>query len=101
MSQRHLLDLKGFVGNMRRIDVVTADGSFDCQGNPDEQEALVSSLHYLRGCGRTLPSGPRRLVCTEDVHSVRALLRLPALPVKLLLPLRQRLQTGHQQSREL
>lgn len=46
MIQQHLLDLQAFVSNMRRVDLVTADGSFDCQENPDEQEALVSSLHY-------------------------------------------------------
>ncbi|XP_006641524.2 cap-specific mRNA (nucleoside-2'-O-)-methyltransferase 2 [Lepisosteus oculatus] len=46
MSQKHLLELKRFTSNMRAIDLVTADGSFDCQGNPDEQEALVASLHY-------------------------------------------------------
>ncbi|KAL1007301.1 hypothetical protein UPYG_G00084700 [Umbra pygmaea] len=46
MSQNHLLELQGFVRNMRSVDMVTADGSFDCQGNPDEQEALVAPLHY-------------------------------------------------------
>lgn len=46
MIQKHLLDLQVFVSNMRRVDLVTADGSFDCQENPDEQEALVASLHY-------------------------------------------------------
>ncbi|XP_074474979.1 cap-specific mRNA (nucleoside-2'-O-)-methyltransferase 2 [Sebastes fasciatus] len=46
MVQKHVLELKAFVANMRRVDVVTADGSFDCQENPDEQEALVASLHY-------------------------------------------------------
>lgn len=46
MIQKHLLDLQAFVSNMRRVDLVTADGSFDCQENPDEQEALVASLHY-------------------------------------------------------
>ncbi|XP_029000802.1 cap-specific mRNA (nucleoside-2'-O-)-methyltransferase 2 isoform X2 [Betta splendens] len=46
MRQQHLVELQGFVSNMRRVDVVTADGSFDCQENPDEQEALVASLHY-------------------------------------------------------
>ncbi|KAM4593060.1 cap-specific mRNA (nucleoside-2'-O-)-methyltransferase 2 isoform 2-T2 [Odontesthes bonariensis] len=46
MIQKHLIDLQGFVSNMRRVDLVTADGSFDCQENPDEQEALVASLHY-------------------------------------------------------
>ncbi|XP_028258578.1 cap-specific mRNA (nucleoside-2'-O-)-methyltransferase 2 isoform X2 [Parambassis ranga] len=46
MIQQHLLDLQAFVSNMRRVDLVTADGSFDCQENPDEQEALVASLHY-------------------------------------------------------
>ncbi|XP_041848992.1 cap-specific mRNA (nucleoside-2'-O-)-methyltransferase 2 isoform X2 [Melanotaenia boesemani] len=46
MIQKHLLDMQAFVSNMRRVDLVTADGSFDCQENPDEQEALVASLHY-------------------------------------------------------
>lgn len=46
MIQNHLLELQTFVSNMRRVDLVTADGSFDCQENPDEQEALVASLHY-------------------------------------------------------
>ncbi|XP_029354829.1 cap-specific mRNA (nucleoside-2'-O-)-methyltransferase 2 [Echeneis naucrates] len=46
MIQKHLLELQVFVSNMHRVDIVTADGSFDCQENPDEQEALVASLHY-------------------------------------------------------
>ncbi|CAL9701815.1 unnamed protein product [Knipowitschia caucasica] len=46
MIQKHLLELQAFVANMYRVDLVTADGSFDCQENPDEQEALVASLHY-------------------------------------------------------
>ncbi|XP_044056215.1 cap-specific mRNA (nucleoside-2'-O-)-methyltransferase 2 [Siniperca chuatsi] len=46
MIQKHLLELQAFVSNMRRVDLVTADGSFDCQENPDEQEALVASLHF-------------------------------------------------------
>lgn len=46
MIQKHLLELQAFVGNMHRVDIVTADGSFDCQENPDEQEVLVASLHY-------------------------------------------------------
>lgn len=46
MIQKHLLELQAFVANMHRVDLVTADGSFDCQENPDEQETLVASLHY-------------------------------------------------------
>ncbi|XP_031702331.1 cap-specific mRNA (nucleoside-2'-O-)-methyltransferase 2 [Anarrhichthys ocellatus] len=46
MIQNHLLELQAFVANMRRVDVVTADGSVDCQEKPDDQEALVASLLY-------------------------------------------------------
>lgn len=54
MIQKHLLDLQAFVSNMRRVDLVTADGSFDCQENPDEQEALVASLHYCEAVAALL-----------------------------------------------
>lgn len=46
MLQKHLLELQVFVGNMRSVDLVTADGSFDCQGDPGEQESLVAPLQY-------------------------------------------------------
>uniref|UniRef100_A0A4W5PJ09 Cap-specific mRNA (nucleoside-2'-O-)-methyltransferase 2 n=1 Tax=Hucho hucho TaxID=62062 RepID=A0A4W5PJ09_9TELE len=58
MSPRHLKDLQGFVGNMRSIDMVTAGGSFDCQGNPDEQEAFVASLHYCEAAAALFLLGP-------------------------------------------
>lgn len=58
MIQQHLLDLQNFVSNMRRIDLVTADGSFDCQENPDEQEALVASLHYCEATAALLLLSP-------------------------------------------
>lgn len=46
MLQKHLLELQAFVANMRTVDLVTADGSFDCQGDPGEQESLVAPLQY-------------------------------------------------------
>ncbi|XP_068597698.1 cap-specific mRNA (nucleoside-2'-O-)-methyltransferase 2 [Brachionichthys hirsutus] len=56
--QKHLLELQVFVANMRRVDLVTADGSFDCQEKPDEQEALVASLHYCEATAALLLLSP-------------------------------------------
>lgn len=46
MLQKHALELQVFVSNMRSVDVVTADGSFDCQDDPGEQESSVAPLQY-------------------------------------------------------
>ncbi|XP_072516542.1 cap-specific mRNA (nucleoside-2'-O-)-methyltransferase 2 [Salminus brasiliensis] len=58
MLQKHLLELQGFVGNMRSVDLVTADGSFDCQGDPGEQESLVAPLQYCETVCALLLLGP-------------------------------------------
>ncbi|KAJ8406635.1 hypothetical protein AAFF_G00302090 [Aldrovandia affinis] len=54
MVQKYLLELRRFTVNMRSVDLITADGSFDCQANPDEQEALVAPLHYCEAVAALL-----------------------------------------------
>ncbi|CAN2389290.1 Cap methyltransferase 2, partial [Pristimantis euphronides] len=59
MSARHLDGLQKFISNMSFVHLATADGSFDCQGNPGEQEPLVYPLHYCEvvTCLATLGPG--------------------------------------------
>ncbi|KAE8609208.1 hypothetical protein XENTR_v10011741 [Xenopus tropicalis] len=59
MTIKYLNGLQQFISNMSAVHLVTADGSFDCQGDPGEQESLVSPLHYCEvvTCLLTLSKG--------------------------------------------
>ncbi|XP_018113577.1 cap-specific mRNA (nucleoside-2'-O-)-methyltransferase 2 isoform X2 [Xenopus laevis] len=59
MTIKYLDGLQQFISNMSVVHLVTADGSFDCQGDPGEQESLVSPLHYCEvvTCLLTLGKG--------------------------------------------
>uniref|UniRef100_A0A671P306 Cap-specific mRNA (nucleoside-2'-O-)-methyltransferase 2 n=1 Tax=Sinocyclocheilus anshuiensis TaxID=1608454 RepID=A0A671P306_9TELE len=82
MLQKHLLELPRFVSNMRSVDLVTADGSFDCRGDPGEQERLVAPLQYCEAvCALLLLGTGGSFVLkmfTLFEHSSVCLLYLPA-----------------------
>jgi len=44
MDVENMFGLVNFIGT--EVDFVTADGSINCQDKPDEQEAIVTDLHF-------------------------------------------------------
>lgn len=57
MTLKYLTGLQNFTSSMDPIHLITADGSFDCQGNPGEQEVLVSALHYCEAVAALMTLG--------------------------------------------
>ncbi|XP_060694281.1 cap-specific mRNA (nucleoside-2'-O-)-methyltransferase 2 [Hemiscyllium ocellatum] len=58
MAHECLQGLKELTQNMK-VHLVTADGSFDCQDNPGEQETLVSPLHYCETIAALMLLSPK------------------------------------------